>query len=605
MASTTGTRRKTTARKRAKALTPADLKISPEVAWYLESRSIPLPKAWQVPLYKTPEPRRVKGAQFDPARVDKALQAFSEMRHTQGRWAGKSLRPDPWQIAYFIAPVFGWVKWNDEVAADAADGLGWVRIIREAMMDVPRKNGKTTIAGGCALYLTGGDDEAGAQVVAAAAGKEQAEFCFNPVKMLVEGSPGLRKHFRPMARLVLHKRSGSTFKAISSVADLIHGANIHGAVVDELHVHKTRDLLDGIETGTGARSQPLIVIITTPDDGTPGRIYGEKRERLEKLARGALKDPSGQFYGVVWGVATSEAEMVRLGIDPFSEAAWKAANPGYGVSPSKTFLEGEAANAKDSPAARARFLRLHLGLRTKQVARFISLESWDATAGVADEAELEGRMCHGGLDLSSVEDLTAWCLVFPEREMFYGEDGLPRTQTNRVHAVWRFFLPEDRLKDLDKRTAGQASVWVDEGYLQLTDGDVISNPAVVKQIRDDAARFNIATIGYDRWGANDVVRQLGEDGIECVGVSQGYAAMNAPMKEMLRLVLTKGLVHGGNPVARWMVDNLAVSVDTQGNYKPARDKSADKIDGVAALVDALKEVIDSDEADYPVEESVY
>jgi phage terminase large subunit-like protein len=549
------------------------LKLSPEVWWFLVSRGIPLPEPWQVPRWKTPEPRDLPGAQFDPDRVDRVLRAFGLLVHTQGQWAGRPLRPDPWQVAYLLAPVFGWVRWDE-------DSDSWVRIIRTAEVDVSRKNGKTTLAGGIAIYLTCADDEPGAQVLAVAASKDQAGYCFNPVKSLAEKSPALSPYVRSLATKVIHKASGSYFGVVAAVGDLLHGANVSGAIIDELHVHKTRDVVDAVESGTGARRQPLVVIITTPDDGRPGTIYAEKREYLEKLARGVITDPT--FYGVVFGF-DSERELAELGLDPHSEEAWKRANPGYGISPTRSFLEAESAKAKETPAGLARFLRLHLGIRTKQSTRYIRLADWDAPSNSAriDESTLAGRDCHGGLDMGSVDDLTALCWIFPDRA------------ADRYQAIWRIWAPEERLPDLDRRTAGQAAVWVREGWLRTTPGSVFDPAAVSAQLDLDARTFKVVTLGYDRWGANDVTRKANEAGMTLVPVSQSYGSLSYPLKEMLRLTLVGRFVNGGNPVLRWMVDNLAVAMDPAGNVKPNKSTGADKIDGVAAAVNGLKECMDA------------
>lgn len=548
------------------------LKISAEVWWYLASRGIPLPRPEQAPLWKTPEPRELEGARFDPDRVDRVIASLSRLRHTQGRWAGAALRPDPWQVAYIIAPVFGWVRFDE-------DAQRWVRIIRTLVVDIPRKNGKTTIAGGLALYLTGADGEQGAQVLAVAASKEQAGFCFNPVKAIVEASPGLRKHFKPFSSRITHPRSASYFRVVASVGDLLHGANVHGAVIDELHVHKTRDVVDAVETGTGARDQPLIAIITTADEGRPGTIYAAKREYLEKLARGVLVDFT--FYGVVFAAAASEADLADRGLSPFEERTWKVANPGYGVSPTKAFMEAEAKKAQSSPADLARFLRLHLGIRTKQATRYIKLEDWDACTGPVSEDALAGRECHSGLDMASVSDLTALCHVFPDRK------------ADLYTAVWRFWLPADALADLNRRTAGQADVWVRDGWLRLTEGSTFDTSAVNLALDEDAQKFRILTCGYDRWGANDVTRKATEAGMTMVAIGQGYGSLSAPLKELLRLVKVGRMLHGGNPVARWNLDNLAVQTDPAGNVKPDKASSAEKIDGIAALTNALKECMDA------------
>ena len=195
------------------------------------------------------------------------------------------------------------------------------------------------------------------------------------------------------------------------------------------------------------------------------------------------------------------------------------------------------------------------------------------------EEQLKGRSCHGGLDLASVNDLTALCWDF--------KDG------DRHELLWRFWLPEDRLKDLDRRTAGEATVWVREGRLTTTPGNVIDNDFIVTQILKDAETFDVQTLGFDRWGATDVVRRLGDEGITCVPVGQGFATMSAPLKEILRLVLSRKYVHGGNPVMRWMVDNLAVAMDPSGNVKPDKARASEKIDGLSAAVTAMREDMDA------------
>lgn len=550
----------------ADAATLKRLKISPEVGWYLESRGIPLPDC--PPRFKTPEPGQVlRSARFDPERVDKVLAAFRALRHTKGKWAGRPLVPDPWQVAYILAPVFGWIRFDK-------DARRWVRVIRELYADLPRKNGKSTTLGGIAIYLTAADGEQGAEVIAAATTKDQAGFVFAPIKALAEKAPALKGHVKPLASRIVHPASSSYFQVVSSVADAQHGANIHGAVIDELHVHKSAELVEAIETGTGSRDQPLIAFITTADDGKPGTIYERKRLRVEQLARRVLKDAT--TYGVIWAAGVDD--------DPFVEATWKAANPGYGISPTRSFLEREATKAKDSPADLAKFLRLHLGIRTKQTTKYITLPAWDASGAMVVEERLHGRRAYGGLDLSSVEDLTALAWEFPD-----DADG--------ADLLWRFWVPEDRLQNLSRRTAGLADVWVRDGFLKTTPGNVIDLEWIYQQVIRDAAKFDVASIGFDRWGANPLVTRLGDDGLTCVPRGQGYTTASAPLKDILRMVLAQRFRHGGNPVMRWMTDNLAVAMDPSGNVKPDKAKAADKIDGWSAVVNAHGEAMDNAQAE--------
>jgi phage terminase large subunit-like protein len=534
--------------------------LSPEVVWYLEARGYEIPEC--EPAFRTPEPTDVPGARFDPSRVDRIIDALRCLRHTQGKWAGRPLDPEAWQVAYILAPIFGWV-------APAEDG-GWTRIIRAAYAEMPRKNGKTTILSGLLLVLAFADGEMGAQVLAVAASEKQARHCFDPAAQLARSSPELRAAgIRALNSRIVQQSTGSYFAVAGSEGELLHGANIHAAGIDELHVHKTAGVVDAVESGTGARSQPLIITITTADDGRPNSVYAHKREYIERLARGAVKQPS--VYGVIF--AADEAD------DPFAESTWRKANPGFGVSPTRAFLVDEAEKARQNPVNLARFLRLHLGIRTKQKTRYIELPVWDRNAGLVDESRLKGKRSYGGLDLASTSDLTALCWMFPDTD-------------GGFDALWRLWTPEANLRKLNDRTAGAASSWVKLGYLKLTPGEVTDYGIVRRQILQDMDAFKVSELAYDPWNATQLVTDLLGDGVPMVTVRQGYASLSPPMKQVSRLLLEGTperplLRHGGNPAVRWMVDNVAVSMDPSGNVKPDRARSADKIDAFAALVTAM------------------
>jgi len=542
---------------------PADLKLSPEVRNYLETRRIPLPDC--PPRIKTPEPRNVRGARFDGARVDRVLKAFAALRHTQGQWAGRKLKPDPWQVAYILAPVFGWVKWDK-------DSDSYARIIRSFYVDVPRKNGKSTLLGGISIYMLAADSEPGAQVVCAATSLLQAGFIFNPIKTLAEKSPDLMRNVKVVGSKIIHPKSGSYIEVVSSVADAQMGANIHFAAIDEIHVHKTPDLVKAIETGTGARRQPLIGMITTADAGKQNTIYSRKRGYVEQLARRAIKDPS--TYGVVWA-ADPKA-------DSFSEATQRSANPGYGISPTRSYLANAATQAKASPADLADYQRLHLGLRTKQETKYLTMDVWDRNGSLVDETKLVGREAFGGLDLASTSDLCALSWVFPAESGF--------------DAIWRLWTPEANLASLDKRTAGMATVWVREGFLRLTPGNVADYDFIEAQINLDREKFAVRGIAYDPWNSSQLVNDLVSDGAPMVKTRQGLVTLSAPTKELQKILLSGTekvpmFRHGGNPAVRWQVDNFAVKMDPAGNVKPDKAVAADKIDAVAATINALSLVL--------------
>lgn len=540
--------------------------LSPEVEWYLESRGYVLPEDAAVPLIRTeePSPRTVPGAMFDPARVDKVIKALSALKHTKGRWAGRPLKPAAIQVAYIIAPIFGWVRPAD--GEEKKKHPRMVRIIREAYVEMPRKGAKTTLSSGLGVYLAFGDGEPGAEVIFGAASRDQAGQSFKPVAALVKASPMMqRAGVKARAHDIVQALTSSELKVVSSRGDLAHGANVHGALVDELHVHKNDGLLEAIETGTGARDQPLVMIITTADDGQTTTVYAEKRSYIERLAKGVLKSPSR--YGVVFAASAND--------DPFAETTWKKCNPLYPETPSRAYMQAQAEKAASSPIQLESFLRLSLGIRSKASKAFFSLTKWDANASMVDELKIRGYRCYGGLDLATTRDITALVWLFPAEDGTY--DVLPR-----------FWVPEESLVDLDARTSRNASGWVQKGWLKVTPGDVTDYNFIKKQILKDSTNFEIDTLGYDGWNSSQLVLDLDQAGVPVARVPQTVSALSAPLKELERLVLRGTtaeplLRHGGHPVLRWMADNTRVYQDSNGNIKPDKEKSTEKIDGISAL----------------------
>jgi phage terminase large subunit-like protein len=527
------------------------------------------------PLIVACQADRVEGAWFDVERVRKKLAALAQFRHTKGRWAGRRLRLgeglDPWQIVWIIAPVFGWVRYDEEIDAI-------VRVIRAVWIEVPRKAGKSTISSGIGNTLLLADGEIGAEVYAAAGDKLQARRVFDDAKKMCLTSPHARKRVRALADVVVDNKAGGVFRVLSKVAEAAHGLNVSGAVIDEVHVHKRRDLIDAIETGTGARDQPLVIFITTADEATEGSIYDEKHNYTRKVADGIVEDPS--HYGVIWAAEPTD--------DPFDEATWRKANPGLGVSPTLSYLRKEANKARTTPSYFPTFCRLHLNRRMRDQARLIDLRQWDACAGIVDLARLKGRPAWGGLDLSAVRDLTAWWLGV--------ESPSPGVE---LEMLWHYFVPEDRVEDLERHLQVPLSRWVAEGWVTATEGNVIDYAKVRDVALADCRVVDIRRISYDRMFAGQMVQELDAElrGVEVVPVAQTYAGQSPAIKELQRLlgVTEKGVEagkirHSGDPVTRWMASVVETKSDGQDNLrlvKPERDKSQARIDGIAAMTTGL------------------
>lgn len=529
------------------------------------------------PRHCTPVPA---GAVFDVNKVVRVVRALEALPHTKGRWAGAPFILDPWQLVWVIAPVFGYV--NPDTG---------FRVITEVYVEIPRKAGKSTLAARLLVVLLAADGEMGAEVYAAAASRDQAKIVGDDVLKVIAASPWLSGKVKPFpgSNRAVAPATGGVFRVLSKVAEVAHGLNVHGAVIDEVHVHRSRDLVDAIETGVGAREQPLIITITTADDGEAGTIYEEKHDQAIAASNGTAELP--QLWAAIWCADESD--------DPFAEETWLRAHPGIGRSVNLDYYRQMAEKARQTPSFLPTFKRLYLNLRTREVTRFLDLDRWDASAGMLTSEMFRGRLAYVGLDLSATSDLTA--AVFLTRGDFPGAEPDPNLPAGRYAVRPLFWLPEDRLDDIAERTGMPLRRWVDQGHLQLTEGNVVDYARVRADLATERDRLgcNVAEVAYDPWNATETVQQLEEDGWTMVPVRQGYVSMSAPMKELERLVMGStpeqpNIIHSGHPVLRWHADSLEARTDGADNVKPEkpdRRKSVHRIDGMSALVTALARAV--------------
>jgi phage terminase large subunit-like protein len=505
------------------------------------------------------------GAWFDVPAARRAKQAIESFKHTKGRWGGNALLLAPWQLVWVIAPVFGWL-YDDEEAGRP------VRVVRTAWVEVPRKNGKSTISSGAALTLLLADREVGPEVYAAAGSLDQAKRVFDDAKRMAQTSRAVRGRVDARAAVLLTPRTGGVLRALSRIAETAHGLNVSGGVIDEVHVHKSRDLVDAIETGTGARDQPLIIFITTADEGDEGTIYDEKHTYTVRVAELVVEDPS--HYGVIWAAEEKD--------DPFAESTWRKANPGLGVSPTLAYLRKEAAKAKVTPSYFPTFCRLHLNRRMRSKVRWLPMPLWDANQGELTPARRQRfQPAWGGLDLSAVSDLSAWVLVVRSRQ-----------PGKELEIIPRFWVPEERCDDLAHQLQMPLRDWVEAGLLTLTEGDAIDYAAIEDQILADSRTYRIQRISYDRMFAGGSLQRIEANPriAEVTPMSQTYLGMGPASKETERLLRERAFVHDGHKVLRWNAGCVEVIRDGNDNIrpvKPKRDESSARIDGIAALVMAV------------------
>ena len=454
--------------------------------------------------------------------------------------------------------------------------FGWKRVdgtrrYRVVYVEVPRKNGKSTLAAGIALYLTFADRENGAQVFSAAADREQAAIVFDLAKHMVERNPQLVGRAEIFRRSMVVPFSASAYRVLSADAHTKHGVNAHGIVFDELHAQPNRNLVDVLKTSTGARRQPVEFYITTAGFDRHSICY-EMHEYALKVRDGLIPDDA--FLPVIYAASIED--------DWTKKATWKKANPGYGVTIKPEYLAAECKRAQEIPGYENTFKRLHLNIWTEQSSRWLPMVRWNECESTHTRASMLGQECFAGLDLSSTSDLTAFVLDFPRLTLNASGSGV----AEHVWLAW-FWMPEENIAERVRRDRVPYDIWVREGWITPTPGNVIDYDRVRADINALLEQYVIKEIAIDRWNATQLSTQLSGDGFIVVPFGQGYASMSAPSRELEKLVIGGQLDHGHNPVLTWMASNVAVEQDAAGNLKPSKAKSGEKIDGIVAGVMGL------------------
>lgn len=529
-----------------------------------------------------------RGAHYCAPRADRVVAFFSELLvHVKGPYARRAFVPEDWQEHEILRPLFGEVVWSHEWDR-------YVRRYRVAGIVLARKNGKSELVSGIALYLLVGDDEEAAEIYGAAKDTKQAGKVFEPAVRMTKLSTTLRKrlvHNKPAQR-VIDETTASYYEVITADPLGELGHNPHGFVLDEVLSQPDGSLWETMRTAAGARAQPLMVCITT--ETSDSYSFGAAMiDEAEKVAEDPARAPHVFVY--LRKTPRTKEELRRLrrrhrghpdlpvSLDVWDERNWLWANPALDGFLSRQALREEALEARNEPRKENGFRQFRLNQRVAQTTRYIPMGLWDACVGeVLPDPEwivpkLEGQRCWGGLDLSSKLDLTAWCLLFPDGWL-----------------IWRFWAPEAVVEVLDAHTDGQFSQWADAGWVTLTDGDVIDYERVYADITTDADRYQIVEVTYDRWCGEPVRQAVAERArlTEMVESATTYERMTGPMKEVLARLKKRELRHGGNPVARWMADNLQAKSprddpDRIRPVKPDRGATGARIDGMPALFMAL------------------
>ncbi len=484
--------------------------------------------------------------------ADRVVKFFRHLKHTKGRWANMPFILAQWQENDIIRPLFGTLK---------PDGT---RQYQTAYIEIPRKNGKSELAAGMALYLLLADREQGAEIYSAAGDRDQASIVFNIAAQMVRQDRILssRSKIIDSSRRIIVYKTASFYHAVSADVPTKHGFNPSGVIFDELHTQPNRQLWDVLTTGFGTRRQPLVVAITTAGYDRYSICY-ELHDYAMKVLNGVVDDPT--FFAYIRAADEND--------DWQDEKIWKKANPALGDFLSIAEMRRLAKQAREIPAFENTFRRYRLNQWTRQDKRWLALEKWDASAGEVDQGELVKMKCYAALDMASTTDIAALVLVFPYGDSF------------KILAY--FFVPAENAEERSRRDRVPYMTWIKQGYIDATEGNVIDYKAIKQKLMMLANIFDIQEVAFDRWGMTQLSQELSDEGFTMVPFGQGFASMSAPTKELLGLILSKRIHHGGNPVLRWMADNLTVKEDPAGNIKPDKATSRERIDGMVALIMAL------------------
>ena len=569
-----------------------------------------------------------RGIYFDPDAAQHAVDFFGFLRHTKGAWAKtretSGFLLAPWQV-FVLANLFGW--------KNIVDGQ---RRFREGYLEVARKNGKSTFIAGIGLYMMFADGEPGAEIYSAATTKDQAKIVFHAAKDMVKVSPFLSSRIGQWRNNLHVDSSSSKFEPLASDSGTLDGLNIHCGLIDELHEHPNRALYDVLNTATGSRTQPLILSITTAGFAREGICWDQREYGVKVVSRIIERD---DFFAFIACLDDGDAWD--------DESVWIKANPNLGVSVSIEAIRPNCAKAKEQPAALNEFLRKHLNKWTSQNTAWLLDGKWEACCAAGEHASpsklrdealkrLKGRTCFAGLDIASTNDLASFALIFPPCEVAQVPDIkpgmgmvkmvgsgelkiLPESNIEnlvRLKAAERtleippgtalktvqdrddkwtiipwFWLPQALVDDLSKNAKMPYEAWVRAGFIETCPGLANDQPQIVNRILECKSMFRIKELGYDAWNTGWLGPKLLECGLKAVKVPPFYEQMSGPTKT-LTAYITGGIVeHLNNPVLRWNASNVQLMLDSNGNQRPDKGKSKNKIDGIVATVIAMNRAL--------------
>jgi phage terminase large subunit-like protein len=492
---------------------------------------------------------------FERKRATAICQFIEYLPHVKGKWASREIKLEPWQC-FVLTTVFGWVDANGN------------RRFRTAYTEVPRKNAKTTICAGVGLYLLCADGEPGAEIYSAATTRDQAKISWEIAHTQAKRTADLLNEFgvHPLAHSITIPAQAGMFKPLSRDADTLEGLNVHGAIVDELHAHKTREVWDVLNAATGSRRQPLLWAITTAGVNRAGVCY-EQRGYVVNILEGRHVDE--RYFGVIYGLDPEDDWTLR--------ESWIKANPNFGVSVLEDDIRTLCDQARASAQSQNNFLTKRLNVWVNAGTAYFNMLAWDACEqpGMC-LADFEGEECWLFVDLASKTDVAAKILLFRRDGSYY--------------VFGTYYLPEDAV-EAGNPNYDFYSGWSRDNLLTLTPGNVIDFTRIEADLLEDAQRFSVHDVGYDPWQATELATRMQAEGLPMAPVPMTVQRLSEPMKVLEALILQRKIHHDGDPVLGWMVSNVTAKIDLKENVFPRKDRPENKIDGAVALIGALGRAI--------------
>ena len=501
--------------------------------------------------------RKARGLVWAPKTAARVIEFFTHLKHFKGEWAGQPLTLSPWQ-AFIVGSLFGWQR----------DGL---RRFRTAFIELPRGNGKSTMAGGLGLWMAFFDGEPAADVYAVATKRDQAKICWDYAKHITLRVPALRSRIAVQQYNLHQVSSASKFEPLGSDSNTLDGLRPHFVIADEVHAHKDASVIDVMLTGMGTRRQPMLFEITTAGIQRTGPWWTH-REYTRLLLEQRHEDDA--WFGFIAGANADD--------DWREPAIWQKANPNYGLSVKTDYLEVECRKATGMPIFQSAFRRLHVGQLVEQEEKVIDRQAWDGCATRVTLDACKGRVAFGGLDLSSTTDLTAFVLVFPDAD-------------GTVTVLPWFWIPSDNIAARVQRDRVPYDAWVRQGFVTVTPGNVTDYDVVRRDIVQACAGLDLKALAYDPSNATQLSTQLqGDLGADkLIPTPQGFKHYNEPTTRLVAAVAGRRLRHPGHPVLTWNADNLTLTGNSYGEVRPDKTRAVERIDGMVALIMAFGQYLRS------------